>query len=397
MRVILLSMLIAAPAAAQTAEVQWDDFRRLHAAAAPCEDESLRGTGVHAPRPYGETLHLLDNMLEIDPSRCPGIPEAAATALHDFLGEPERDDVDLAFLELARRSAEQGQGMAPDPVLADLYGRMLWLFSDFEPSLQRWRKAEREAWLVRSETVALLRARNDSDDSTARSLTLESALRLRRDVPFYDPARAIDLLENSHAPGYLGSRLRLSRMMTDGTLVPPDYPRAARLFLWSVSMLQGDPDRQGELLRIGRLAAAAARTPADRAEALRMLFASSLNGLEGSREEVTAMLGRIGRAQSAALTPAQARSIFDEMGRDLVFSIPLEDDPLEIRPIRLRGLIGPAGRLVYAEVVGSSGSWFRDRVALGAWARYGDRIDLSATARGRFTWVELPAVDSRPD
>ena len=212
-------------------------------------------------------------------------------------------------------------------MLADRYGRMLWLFADRAPSPPRWPRAESEAWLVRPETLALLQARNDGDQPTARSLTVEAELRLRRDLPFFDAARAVDLLENSRAPGDLPSRLRLSRMLTDGALVPADYPRAARLFLWSVSLLQGDPDRQGELLRIGRLAAAAARTPAEQAEALHILHASSLNGLAGSREEVTALLGRIGRVRSAMLTAGEARDIGERIGDELDFGIPLEDDP----------------------------------------------------------------------
>jgi hypothetical protein len=404
-RLFLLALLAAAPAAAQTGEIGWEDHDRLRAAAASCEDEALDPTGVHVPNPHDENVHLLDGMLEVDPDRCPGVREAAVVALRELLGEPERAEVDLDYLELAWRAAERGQGMAADPALADRYGRMLWLFADDRPRLERWPEAERDAFLVRPETVALLAARNAARDGphrvglgrTRRSVTLEAELRLRRELPHYDPARAIDLLEDPHALAGHAARLRLSRMLTDGKLVPPDHLRAARLFLGSALSLVADPPRQAELLRIGRLAAASARTPDERGEALRILFAASLNGHEGSREALAEQLRGVGRSRRAELTADDARRIAEAFGRQLVFGIPLEDDPPEIRPIRLRGLIGPAGHVVYAEVTGSSGGWYRDRVALGGWAYYADRVDLSATARGRFTWVDLPPVDSRPD
>ena len=186
-------------------------------------------------------------------------------------------------------------------------------------------------------------------------------------------------------------------MLTDGALVPPDYQRAANMFLWSVSLLRGYPEYQGELLRIGRLAAASARTPAEQAAALHILFAASLNNLEGSREAVADLLRRIGTVRTASLAGKDAANIREELNDELEFGIPLDDDPPSIRPIVLRGLIGPGGRLVHAEILRSSGSWFRDRAALGGWAQHGDRVDLSATALGRFVWVDLPPIDSRPD
>ena len=244
----------------------------------------------------------------------------------------------------------------------------------------------------------MLEARNArTGEATRRSLTAEAELRLRRDLPWYDAARAIDLLENGRASEDMDSRLRVSRMLTDGVLLPPDYQRAANMFLWSVSLLRGYPEYQGELLRIGRLASASARTPPEQAAALHILSAASLNNLEGSREAVTDLVRRIGTVRTASLAGKDAANIRAELNDELIFGIPLEDDPPDIRPIVLRGLIGPGGRFVHAEVLRSSGSWFRDRAALGAWAQYGDRVDLSATARGRFTWVELPPVDSRPD
>jgi hypothetical protein len=59
----------------------------------------------------------------------------------------------------------------------------------------------------------------------------------------------------------------------------------------------------------------------------------------------------------------------------------------------IRGLIGPNGKVIAAEVRTSSGSPRHDRAALGVWTEYPDRVDLKAVARGGFAWVDLPPVD----
>jgi hypothetical protein len=64
-----------------------------------------------------------------------------------------------------------------------------------------------------------------------------------------------------------------------------------------------------------------------------------------------------------------------------------------LRPIRLRGLIGPDGRIVMVLLLQSSGEPGRDRIAMGAWFYRGARADLSATAKGRLVWADLPVID----
>ena len=392
----LLLMLAAPGSSPSTSNEAWQWHTRLREISAPCKDPILK-----IPIPRGvdharDARWLVDAMLKTDPARCPGIAEAAVAELLSVLGEVERGDVDLQLLELAWRAAARGQGMAPDPTLADRYGRMLWLFDDEPPQMPRWTAAEREAWLRRPETMALLRARNAGPMlRTTRSLEAQAGLLLRRDLPFYGPAEAIDLLEDGRLLTNLGNRLRISRLLTDGKHVPPDYVRAARPFL-SVAAIEADfaSGYQQELLRIGHLAAAAARTPVERAEALRIVSAAALDGRFDSREVQARLLRDIGPAANAALSDSDRAAIEKALDWQMAWALPGTDGvENRLRPIVLRGLVGPHGKVIAAEIRSSSGSPRHDRAALGVWTEYPDRADLSALAGGRFVWVDLPPVD----
>jgi hypothetical protein len=336
-------------------------------------------------------------MLHVDPARCPGVPGAAAAMIVPRIGSVETGEFSLDYLRLAWEAAEHGLGMARDPSLAESYGQLLWLFDDEPPALPRWSEADRQAWLARPETAQLLRVRNDlPSGGTRRSLELEGELRLRRDLPrVYDPQRAVRLLSSSELLFNIPNRLRLSRLLTDGEHVPPDYPAAAAPFLTFINWGNGaEPEADRELLRIGRLAAAAARTPQERAEAIRILWAATVEQRTG-REALERMLRPLRRAPPVALAPGDAARIA-RIGGELTASIALDGDPRTFRPILLRALVGPDGRVAFAEVIQSSGAAQRDLIALGGWAENYAEVDFSATARGRFVWVDLPPLDARP-
>jgi hypothetical protein len=392
-----LLLLLAVPGTSPSTSgdaLQWHS--RLRELSAPCTDPVL-----DIPIPRGidharDARRLIDAMLRTDTVECPGIAEAAAAELRAVLGEVERGDVDLDLLGLAWRAAARGQGMAPDPALADRYGRILWLFDEDPPEMPRWTAAEREAWLRRPENLALLRARNaDPMLRTRRSLEAHAGLMLRRDLAYYAPAEAISLIEDGRVNTSLESRLRISRLLTDGSHVPPDYGRAARSFL-GLAAVDADYSSkyQQELLRIGTLAAAAARTPVERAEALRIVSAAALDGRFDSKAVKTGLLRGLGRVPLATLSASDRAAIEKALDWQMAWALP-GTDGLEgrLRPIVLRGLVGPHGKVIAAEVVASSGSPRHDRAALGVWTEYPDRVDLGAVARGGFAWVDLPAVD----
>ena len=396
-----LLLLLAAPGSSpSTSREAWQWETRLRAISAPCKDPVM-----DIPIPRGvdharDARWLIEAMLKTDKVKCPGIAEAAVAELRSVLGEVERADIDLELLAFAWRAAERGLGMAPDPALADRYGRILWLFDDEPPAMPRWTPAERQGWIERPETLALLRARNaDRMLRTRRSLGTHADLLLRRDLSYYAPAEAIGLLEDSRINSGLASLLRFSRLLTDGKHVPPDYGRAARPFLRLAALDMDYASKyQQELLRIGYLAAAAARTPAERAEALRIVSGAALDGRFDSREVQSRLLRGLGRLGRASLSEAEKAAVEKALDWQMAWALPgTEGLEGRLSPIRLRGLLGPDGKVLMTEVGESSGSPRHDRAARGVWAEYPERVVLGATARGRFVWVDLPPVDPYMD
>jgi hypothetical protein len=332
-------------------------------------------------------LRLLSRMLERDLPECPAAAAIAFTRA--AIGAPERADVDLGLLELGWRAAEQGQGMAADPALADRYGRMLWLFHDGSLDLPRWPEAERQAWLIRPETVALLRAHVlNGERPTRRASELLTGLLLSRDFPGYDPPRALVLIERA------GDRLRISRLLSDGEHFPPDYARAADTLIVDSHGSAIELPYRGQLLNIGLLAAEGARTPAEQAQALRSLSAATLDEYFSTSDGVDALVRGIGRVPVTELAPADAALVARTIETQLQDRLPpRRRSEAGLRPTLLRALIGPDGRIVTTEIAGSSGVAWVDYSVRAAWLPFGAELDLSETARGRFVWADFPPIE----
>ena len=392
MRLLMLLSLLAAPAGAFNPDSQaWEEVSALRRATDGCPDPRLRPTGHHVPDAHRELLHVLEGMFQVDPAACPGVREAGAAEIRRRIGIAERADVDLDILALGRRAAEEGRGMAPDPVLADRYGRMLWLFADDAPPMPRWPEEARAAFLTRPETIRLLQAQTGNErTATRRARYLLGEVLLDRGLPTYDPAAAVTLLDRGGRP------LRASLLLTDGVHLPVDYPRAGRVLYRLTNPYGVNEELSGELIRVGRLAAAAARTPLERAQAMRILFAASVHDPAVAAADRAALLRAIGPVPTARLAPGDAERIGRALEWNFAFFMPYRaggsprpDYPAAI----LRGLVGPDGRVALVEIVRPSGSERHDRALLGVWARWSERVDLAATARGRLVWVTLPPVD----
>jgi hypothetical protein len=396
--VVLTFFLSTAPAPASPASPELErDFRELQALAAGCDDPRLNLSAPHVVVVEQESRRLASAMLRIEPARCAGIAAAARARLSSWVGNPERADADLELLALLHAAAGRGLGGPPDADLADRIARILWLFDEHPAALPRWSEAEWQAWLIRPETMALLEARVASPLRSSRPMRLLGELRLRRELPGYDPQRAISLLERPETSFAHDHRVRVARLLTDGDHLEPDYARAARPLLRSIRYADHSAASQAELVRIGRLAAAAARSQADRAEALRILWAAALDGRFDAAADRDALLAGLGALPTAALAPGDGERIAASVGREIpIFGIsPPEDGSVEFEPIVIRALIGPDGQVAIAQIIQSSGSALHDRVALGVWAEHGGKADLSATARGRFVWTELPPIIPR--
>jgi hypothetical protein len=96
----------------------------------------------------------------------------------------------------------------------------------------------------------------------------------------------------------------------------------------------------------------------------------------------------------ASLSRSERAAVEKALDWQMAWALPgTEGFEGRLRPILLRGLVGPNGRVIAAEVKVSSGSPRHDRAALGVWSEYPERVDLGSAARGRFVWVDLPPVD----
>ena len=384
----MIGLTMPAPAFAQR-ETDIAQVRELEALTAPCASlgRPRMNMARHVQNYGGHARALLDWMLDLDQARCPGLAQAAAARIEAAVGVPERADVPVEYLGLARRSAAEGLGRRRDPAMADRYRNMLWLFHhDDRLDISDWPAPARQQWLERPETVALLQARlAQTDRGDWRQARMLAALKLLRDRPYYDPREAVVLLARAYAYE------ERADLLSDGTHLPPDYRRAGEALFEEMGGLIGNDEILRALRRVGRRALAAARTTEQRADALRILFAASIEPEADGCALVRSVLQDFPRRRVATLSETEAERIAEDLHGEFD-PIYVSDEPSSPRPTVLRGLIDPGGRLIYAEVDQSSGSLDRDRAALAGWADNAERVDLSASAQGRYTWVKLPAV-----
>lgn len=386
---------LAAPALAR--ERDWgDEYAAVSAAVSACNPPLLEGRRYANIQRERDTIELLGRLIEAEPTQCPGGPAAATALTFRLLGPIEAPDADPRLLALAHQAAERGLGMARDAALANRLGRLLWLYGEGPAAVPGWSAAAHQAWLEQPATIALLEARVAQRGRLLRTPTAVrrlAALKLRRDLPGHDPAGALDLLDEISLLIGDENRIRFSRLATGDAGLPPDFERARRALIFYGSFgNQATPELRAEQLRIGRLAA---RTPAHRATALRILFAAATDGHEAEVAARDALIRRLGRVPTVTLAPADATRIASELHREFAINLGYrrEGDPALLQTIRVRALLAPDGRVAFASVYGSSGLARRDRAILAAWAEDGQSVDLSATARGRWVWVELPPVD----
>jgi hypothetical protein len=397
----LLAVALAAALPAAAADSR--DFaaeralhQRLRQDFAACDHPAMALPRYRNYNPERELLRELRAMLHAPVEACPGTPGRAVAFLSAAVGDPIRPDVLPALIEMLEGALREGRGTAPDPARADALARYLWLVSDRDPP--GWSEAEREAWLIRPETIAMLEARVAAAP-TARAIWLLSSLLLRRELAVYDAGRAATLLESSPEIYRDPVRLRLAALLSDGIHLPPDYRRAARPFRASATGPAGEAAAaQRVLLSLGERAAAAARTPDERLAAVAILAPAALDGLDGGAH--ARALARIGaRTRAEPLPPDRVEwisSVLDLGFANMLDLLP-ETTPPGSRPIVLRGLVGADGRLATVALVQSSGVPERDRAVLAVYLRSGADVDLSSVAGGSPVWVTLPPVDPMLD
>lgn len=396
---LLAALPAPAPAAASGAAGP-ANLRALHQQLrqdfAACDHPSMQLSPYRNYNPERELRRQLQAMLSAPLEACPDTPARAVAFLSGVVGDPVRPDAPVFLVQMLEQALREGRGSAPDAGRADALARYLWLVSDRDPA--GWSEAEREAWLVRPETIAMLEARVEAAP-TARAIWLLSSLLLRRDLAIYAPGPAATLLESSPELHRDPVRLRLAALLTEGVHLPPDYSRAAAPFRRDATEAPERAAAAQEVLRgIGERAAAAARTQAQRLAALAILAPAALDGRDGGAH--TRLLRRVRvPTRTEPLPPDRVEWLSAEL--DLGFAHMLdmlpETTPRGLRPIVLRGLVGADGRLVTVTLAQSSGVAERDRAVMANYLRLGPRVDLSSVAQGRPIWVTLPPVDPMLD
>lgn len=385
MRVVRLFLAVLSMAAVsgevRADTVDWAFVRSLYARAEPCRDLGRPSIAnpEHISVPDRRALRLLDWMLRLDPARCPELAATAWQELDRIVGSPERPDVPVDYLHLAWRAAREGLGRQRDPALAERYARIAWLLDDQPRDMEVWGEAAPQRWLAHPGTTALLEARVAASQYHYRQARLLGEIMLRRDRGGYDPQRALALFSQGR------DYLRQADLLSSGEHLPADYRRAGAVLLEHAYL--GSDRTQRAMLQVGRRAGAAARTAQQHADALRMLFAASLDGIDDSCALLRAQLGRI-EAPTVSLAAEDARLIAAAMDLEGGYGV----DVASPAPIRMRALVDPTGRVVYAELLSSSGSLSRDVAARAAWVQYAERVKLSASTGGRLAWVALPPV-----
>ena len=197
---------------------------QLYTLTESCRDlgRPRRNAGRDAPPAEAQVAAMLGWMLQLDSPACRDLPARAAARIDILIGTPERPDVPLAFLALGWRSAAEGRGRTFNPRLAERYGRILWLLSDEPPSWPEWTDVRQNQWLSRPEQIALLDAYlSGSSTGRQRQARMLAELRLRRDLPGYDPRRAAELF------GRAGDRARQAELLAHGSQGPADDRAAA--------------------------------------------------------------------------------------------------------------------------------------------------------------------------
>ena len=367
-------------------------WRELRTLAGPCGTSS----GMHVLRADHEVPYLLGHLLRLPADRCDNVAARARARLVELVGEVERPDAEVGLLRVLAEAARQGLGGPADPELAERVGRVVWAFEEYPSSVRREAAtAERQAWLERPSTIRLLEGRVALFDQARRARELLGELSLRRDLPSYDPARAVLMFEADGVTDTPAERMRLSRLLSDGQHLPPDLPRAGEAIMWDLNY--NAESAQPEMLRLGRRAAAGARSQAERVGAARLLWAASIGGDRIAGTERGRAIAALGRVPTAPLGAGDGERIRRAMGFHIstLPGVSPYDDQLDARrrgPVEMRGLVAPNGRLALVELTRSSGDAELDRDILLAWSSWGRELDLSATARGRLVWVRLPTI-----
>jgi hypothetical protein len=296
---------------------------------------------------------------------------------------------------------ERGIGVRRDSALALEHRRLFWLLSPYDsPPLPFASEAERDLYLVRPETIVLLRRYAAAEPDQLR---VQQFARFRLAQALYaqspeNRAEAVALLAGE-VPFPGGYMLRARIALEGGD----DSERVATVTGLSRLAMVGDAAEEARsLLRVhARRLLAANPTPAQREEAIRMLAAIAWDLNWRSVADLMAAVrdangGRAPATASDEAAHALRRRLAPSMGEDDYPASGMRAN--EQGAVRLRALIGPSGRILFTEplIDGPEQPW---SLVVAVRQIYVNRplrpVDLGPNQPTPYMWIALPVIRFR--
>ncbi len=344
---------------------------------------------------YARELAGLDHAIGRE---CPGRPALAFRIARAVapLGRGESITAQRLLAELY----ERGIGVRADPAQALTHRRLFWLLWPYETlPLPFAGNAERDLYLARPETIAILRPY--AADPRQPQIQAFARLRLAQALYAQDPgnrAEALALLtaEVPYAPANL-LRARIQLESGDAATRPNAVTALSRL------SMGGDMAEEARALLVlhARRLLASNPTPEQREEAIRMLAVVAWRLDWAPVQELMAAVREANGGRAPATASDEAASA---LWRRLAPLVSDDDFPAgamradEEGTVRLRALLGPSGRILFTEpvIAGPAQPWILVVAVRRIYLTRPIRpVDLGPDRATPYMWIALPNVRFR--
>jgi hypothetical protein len=371
-------------AAAHAGQGGWTSDRALDRVAS----EARRACGGLAIATPGFLAQSLAGLTESQ--ACPHRPELAFRLAEAMAANRwHAADGHQLLAELHRR----GLGTPASAAAADEHLRRAWLL--VAPGAMERPfpdPAEARQWLARGETIDFLR-RHSAHDGQAIRARLAQAL-LARGGPG-DEAEARRILASPEVAGSSVARLLQARF----DLAAPDEATRAAALREIRSAARSGYDWGDAADLIAELAGqrlAAATSPGQRQEAIALLADAAFAPGSPHRDAFFIAVRNANGGAEPASVPSDEAAALRQALRAQLGSIDYPAAALRAEEqgrVSLRGLVDPAGRIIFTEPLSADQP---PRLVAGTRRHFAQRqlppVELGAARRGRYLWIELPAL-----
>lgn len=285
--------------------------------------------------------------------------------------------------ELHRR----GLGTPASAAAADEHLRRAWLLVAPGAMERPFRDpAEARQWLARGETIDFLR-RHSAHARLAQAL-------LARGGPG-DEAEARRILASPEVAGSSVARLLQARF---DLAAPDEATRAAALREIRTAARSGYDwgDAADLIAELAGQRLAAATSPGQRQEAIALLADAAFAPGSPHRDAFFSAVRTANAGAEPASVPSDEAAALRQALRAQLGSIDYPAAALRAEEqgrVALRGLVDPAGRIIFTEPLSADQP---PRLVAGTRRHFAQRqlppVELGAARRGRYLWIELPAL-----